>query len=306
MRHMVKVELEWAPIAEDRVLIATANRISLHRPTPMSPFNAPMRGPGSPSTTRQLLDGALEVGRLVARERQLSEADALPPITLARWVEQLCADYHTTHVTPSLMAEAAGRFARAGRGALARWAASKVTDERGHDELALRDLRALGLDAGGIVAVLRPRWARALVEYFTRAVRAADPIGCVGYAYALEGSALGVTAVSLRRIEAALPPGVHATRCIRVHSALGSDVSHVDELVGMVAGLDAGERARVAAACYETALIMSAPRDERSEAELAQLIRTWETIPRRGEIEHGKRDQQQRSGMGEGNRDGGA
>jgi hypothetical protein len=274
---MAKVALEWAAIAEDRVVIATADRISLHRPSPMSPFNAPMRGPGSPLTTRQLLDGAFEVGRAVAGENHVTETDAPPPVTLARWVERLCADYQTTRATPPLMAEAAERFDHAGRRALARWAASKVEDERGHDELALRDLRALGLDAAGIVEALRPRWAIALVEYFTRAVRVADPICCVGYAYALEGSALAVTAATLRRIEAALPHGVHATRCIRVHSALGGDARHADQLVAMVSRLRASERASVAGACYETSLILNAPRDERSEAELSQLIRTWQS-----------------------------
>jgi hypothetical protein len=61
---------------------------------------------------------------------------------------------------------------------------------------------------------------------------------------------------SIREVEAMLPPTVNATRCLRVHSAVGSDVQHVDETLTLVAGLSPEERGCIARACYEAALLL--------------------------------------------------
>jgi hypothetical protein len=105
------------------------------------------------------------------------------------------------------------------------------------------------------VAALVPPTAAALVRYFTAAVRAEDPIRCVGYAYALERLALRYDAAYIKRIEAMLPPGVYATRCLHVHSETGSDAGHVEETVQVAAGLSAEERVQIALACYETTVL---------------------------------------------------
>jgi hypothetical protein len=273
---MGSTEVEWACVAPDKVVVATAARASLHHPGPMSPFRSPMRGAGSAATTRALLNGAVAVGR--------GEVHAAPPpLTIARWIERVAADYQTTHATPPLMAEAAERFAHAGRRELAAWAARKAEDERGHDELALRDLRALEIDAERLVVALRPRRAVALVDYFTRSVRAGDPIGCVGYAWTLESSSLAVDMAYIRSVEAMLPLGVHATRCLRVHSSLGSDVGHLEELAGVVVRLSASERTAIAVACYETARILHSDWDELSEHALEQCICPWQSKRPTGE-----------------------
>jgi pyrroloquinoline quinone (PQQ) biosynthesis protein C len=177
------------------------------------------------------------------------------------------------------MAEAAARFGAAGRGALAAWAAHKARDERGHDRLALRDLEALGYDAERVVEALVPPTAAALVAYFGEAVHAADPVRCVGYAYALERLALGQTEAYVKRVEAMLPAGVYATRCLRVHSAVGSDAGHVAETIAMVAGLSAPERAEIALACYETTALCYAPKGGGIIAEdtLARMLSTLKT-----------------------------
>jgi hypothetical protein len=157
------------------------------------------------------------------------------------------------------MTAAATRFAAAGREALAAWARAKAIEEDGHDVLARRDLEALGYDADAALAALRPPTALALAARLRAAVEADDPIECVGYAYALERLALARGADYVARVEAALPAGVRATRCLRVHSAVGSDVRHVRETVEMVAGLSGPERAAIAAAAHETAVLCCAP-----------------------------------------------
>jgi pyrroloquinoline quinone (PQQ) biosynthesis protein C len=251
------IAMEWAEVAPGCIVVATAERVWVHTPVfngQPDPFALPMEGPGSVETTRRLLDGAIgAAGRAVRRL-------APPALTPARWAWRLAGYYQTTHATPRLMAVVAERFAAAGRHALAAWARDKVGDETGHDRLALRDLAALGYDAARVVDALVPPTAAALVRYFeARVLEDDDPIGCVGYAYALERLALERGAADIAAVEAVLPPGVMATRCLRVHSATGSDASHVEDTVRLVAQLAAEERGRVARACHETALIYCTP-----------------------------------------------
>jgi len=255
------VEIEWAQLTAEIVVIATSERAWLRRVDAFDtddPFARPMRGRGSLATTRNLLDGAISVAQQIAREA-VSPNSARPKMTEARWVWRLAGYYHTTHATPRLMAEAAARFASAGRHALARYALEKVRDEGGHDELALADLRALGYCADAVVAELVPPTAAALVDYFARCVLARNPVGCVGYAYALERLAVTNGRDYIRHVEAALPTGVRATRCLRIHRADSGDAKHVGDALVVTAALLAEERRLVAQACYETALIACSP-----------------------------------------------
>jgi hypothetical protein len=252
------IALQWAEVAPGRVVVATADRVWMHAPVfsgQPDPFALPMDGAGSLETTRLLLDGAIGAAGRVAPGPAVR-----PSLTPARWAWRLAGYYQTTHATPRLMAAAAERFAAAGRTALADWARDKVREEAGHDRLALRDLAALGYDSVRVADDLAPPTAAALVRYFeARVLHDDDPVGCVGYAYALERLALERGASDIAAVEAILPPGVMATRCLRVHSATGSDAAHVEETVRLVAGLEAPERIRVARACYETAAICCTP-----------------------------------------------
>jgi hypothetical protein len=253
---MAESKLEWVRVEPNGIVVATEHGAWLHRAHPLDsadPFLHPMTGPGTPATTRGLLDGA------IAAAQQAAPPATPPPMTLSRWAWRLCGYYRTTRATPILMAEAAERFAAAGRHALAAYARAKVQDEGGHDRLALRDLRALGYRAEAVADSLVPPTAAALVDYFTELVRADDPVGCLGYAYALERLALSSGREQIERIEALLPPGVHATRCLRVHSALGADARHVDDVIQVAARLSAAERIAIALACHRTAQLCANP-----------------------------------------------
>lgn len=248
--------MEWATVSSGKTVVATDDRAWLHDSAGgfagvSSPFARPMSGHGSPATTRRLLDGALSAARVA-----VPSSGARPKLTFHRWVFRLAGFYHTTHATPRLMAEAARRFAMAGRMELSHYAERKVIDEGGHDRLALLDLRDLGLPAERVVARLVPPAASALVAYFERAVQQADPIGSLGYAYALERMAATTSPDYTRAVNAVLPPGVNATRCLRVHSGDGTDADHVEDLVDVVARSSAEERSRVAVAVYETGQIL--------------------------------------------------
>ena len=263
---MEEATIEWAELTPGTILVADADRAWLHTRAlggGSEPFSMPMTGPGSLPTTRNLLDGAVGAGqRSIALAPSIASApppEPPPPLTALRWAFRLAGYYHTTRVTPGLMEQARDRFAAAGQSSLAEWAATKAREERGHDELALRDLRSLGYAAERVVDILRPEIAIALASAFTAWVLGPDPVFCVGYAYALERLALTRGPDYLARVESVLPKGVLATRCLRVHSGSGSDAKHVEETALMVSGLPAEERAKIALACYETAALCSMP-----------------------------------------------
>jgi len=246
------VNIEWARVAAGKVVVATPHDAWLHRSRVdglPDDFGHSMTARGRTGTTRWLLDGA--IGAASVGWRASSAAQPLTPI---RWAWRLAGFYRTTEATSRLLPEAARRFGAAGRRALEAWARMRTREERGHDRLALRDIAGLGYDPPLVVERFAPPGACALVDYFTRAVRDTDdPIGCVGYSYVLERLAAERGAADVDAIETMLPPGVRATRCLRVHSAAGSDEAHIASTIEMVARLSAREREAVATACYETA-----------------------------------------------------
>ena len=202
----------------------------------------------------------VRLDRAVAAAFVHARPETVPPLTRMRWVYRLAGLYHLTHPTPTLLGLAADRFAAVGRDALAAWAHVRAREESHHDVLALRDLVELGYEPPErVVRALRPATALRMVEYFTRCVDAPDPLGCVGYAYAVERLAMTVREADIRAVQAILPPGVRATRCLRVHSAVGSDGDHVADTLAVVATLDAAGQARVAAAAHETARLCFTP-----------------------------------------------
>jgi len=221
------------------------------------------------ATTRKLLDGAI-----VAARRTVSPSIRPPALTRLRWIWRLAGSYHLTHTTHRLMAEAAQKFTSMGHNRLAQWAVQKADEERGHDQLALLDIRSIGYEAEAVVEALIPPAAMALVDYFSQSVQGLNPIGCVGYSYTIERLAAGVREEHIQAVEALMPAGIQATRCLRVHSGIGADLEHVEETVKMVTGLNPEEHVDVAAACYETALLcFSPPKDGYiSEEELHYIL----------------------------------
>jgi len=221
------------------------------------------------SETRKLLDRAI-----VSAAKDTLPNCKPPALTPSRWIWQLAASYHLTHSTGLLMEEAARRFARLGRWSLGQWAAEKAREEQGHDRLALLDIQSMGYEAEAVVKALFPPSAMALLSFFTQSVQAADPISCVGYCYTMERLAMNIKAEHIQLVEAILPPNTYATRCLRMHSSLGSDVKHVDETVQIVAALTSEERTNITVACYETALLYFNSLKEKyiSEVELQQVL----------------------------------
>lgn len=265
----------WAQVAPGEVVVANAERAWLHRPDMHSPFAQPMTGPTDEATTAHLLDGAIAAGQ---RAGLASVTAPPPPLTLPRWAWRLAGYYHLTTHTPSLLRHAGQRFAAAGQTALADWATEKAREEAGHDRLALRDLEALGLPAAKVVEVWQPPMALAMVARFRAEAHApGSPLGVVGYAHTVERLAMALGADYIASVRAVLPRGVDATRCLRVHSATGSDASHVDDNISLIASQPAALRSQIAIVCREVAQLFSTPpgMGRPSDAELGGQMAGW-------------------------------
>jgi hypothetical protein len=225
---------------------------------------------GSAPHTRQLLAGALFAG-ISSRASGEATAGAADP-SLERHIYSLAGSYQTTHATPPTMRHAAGRFSAMGNPAMAEYCLHVAEEEAGHDVLALKDLESLGLRSEAFVQEIQPASSLALVDIFQRFARGPSPIAVLGYAYALERFALFQTASSIEVIEALLPPGINATRCLRVHSSAGTDAHHVAESVDFIASLGRDDRKEIAMAAFETAAVMAAPSDYPGNEAMACII----------------------------------
>ena len=222
---------------------------------------------------QHLLDGAIAAARSAAAKNGTTNI-SVPPLSKLRWLWRLSGLYHLTHSTPRLMREAAFRLREQGHSLLAEWADQKATEEQGHDQLAMCDIRSLDYNSTQIIARLQPPVAIALVDYFTRCVRSSSPVSCVGYAYTMERLAMEVDRAYLTAVERHLPEGVCATRCLRVHSGIGSDRAHVAETIDCVAKLTAREYSQIVKACYQTALLSFTPPTDGylSDADIQALL----------------------------------
>ncbi|MBD2414720.1 hypothetical protein FACHB389_21075 [Nostoc calcicola FACHB-389] len=277
MRSEFLIKTDSACFVPDETAFKAANYTQKHRSTSAKSgdrFASNMSYAEKIAQTQKLLD------RAIAYAWHTVKSDRRPPkLTRTRWVWQLAGSYHMTHSYPRLIKEASQRFAASGHKSLAQWALQKAVEETGHDRLALLDIQSMGYKAEAVVEALIPPSATVLGNYLAQSVHTPDPIGCIGYSYTLERIATGIKEKHIQSVEALLPSGTSATRCLRVHSSIGADVEHVKETVEMVAGLAHDECVRVAIACYETALLYFNPlqADYISDEELQLILKPLES-----------------------------
>ena len=250
---MSKTVTEWVNVAGDISIIARqSGEVWFHTKQENDPFAAPMTGAGSEETTVRLLDGAINLGFAAIEERLADPAATIPSYILA-----LVGAYHTSVDTPRNLRRAAKRFEDLGRPEVAAYLEERAREETGHDRLALKDLKALGVPGERLVANLMPEGIAPLCKRFDDLCVQDYPIGSIGYSYCLERIAALKQESDIEKVQAICPEGVDAFRFLRSHSALGSEVSHVEETIKFVASLPASDRISVVRATYESALIMA-------------------------------------------------
>src|SRR5690242_2579613 len=254
---MAQSVTEWVKVTDDISIISReSGEVWFHTPSGTKeiadPFARPMTGVGSPGSTVGLLDGAINLG-FVAIEKRL----ARPEPTVAAYIVALVGAYHTSVDTPRNLRRAASRFNELGRPEVAAYLEERAREETGHDRLALKDLRALGVPGERLVANFIPEGIKPLCKRFDDLCVQDYPIGCIGYSYCLERIAALKQKTDIEKVQALCPDGVDATRFLRSHSCLGSEVNHVEETIEFVASLPANDRISVIRETYQSALIMA-------------------------------------------------
>lgn len=271
---MARKIVEWVDVSGDAAIISTGSGDfwvqDLKDCRQFSPFAQPMTGEGSPTTTALLLNGAIALG-FGKDGCELRESAA----TLPKFVFNLIGAYHNSSRTPGHFRRAAKQLREIGRAEVAEYLEVHAKEETGHDRLVLKDLRALDLPAERIVENLMPDGIKPLCDLFDRYSSSNYPIGCIGYSYCFESTAALKQQADVDAMQALCPDGIDATRFMRTHSALGSEVDHVDDLIAFIAALPAADRIEIVKATYATAvLIADCLRDEgrmTDTAILAQL-----------------------------------
>jgi hypothetical protein len=275
MTGNVRGFVEIAVVAPGTVLVSLSNGNFLVPDCSPLGFGSPslvtMAANPSVSSTRALLTAAFYAA---LKEQQEAGGGCDSELTLPGVILNLIGSYHTTHATQRLLPVAADRFRALGRLSLVDCLEKKIREERGHDRLALKDLRALGLPAERLVAAIKPSMIVNLLNYFEAVAHSADPMGTVGYSYALERNALFIGKEYIEAVQAVCPPGVDATRCLRVHSRTGADASHVAEMVEFIATLPPDDRLAVLRSVYETMKIIAAPapEDRMTDEEIESIL----------------------------------
>lgn len=273
---MARPVTEWVNVTGDISIIAReSGEVWFHtssgtKEEDVGPFATPMTGAGSTGSTVGLLDGALNLGFAGIEERL-----ARPDPTIAGYIVALAGAYHTSVDTPRNLRRAANRFNALGRPEVAAYLEERAREETGHDRLALKDLHALGVPGERLVANFIPEGIKPLCERFDALCAEDYPIGCIGYSYCLERIAALKQKTDIEKVQALCPDGIDATRFLRSHSCLGSEVAHVEETIEFVASLPATDRIRVVQETYESALIMAEGYNHellKSEAEMLEEL----------------------------------
>ena len=270
---MTRSITEWVNVTSDISIIAReSGEVWFHTPKKMAdPFAIPMTGAGSAGSTIGLLDGAINLG-FVGIEKRL----ARPEPTVAAYIVALVGAYHTSVDTPRNLRRAASRFNELGRPEVAAYLEERAREETGHDRLALKDLRALGVPGERLVANFIPEGIKPLCKRFDDLCAEDYPIGSIGYSYCLERIAALKQEADIARVRTLCPEGVYATRFLRSHSSLGSEASHVAETIEFVATLPASDRIKVVQETYESSLLLAEGYNHellKSEAEMLEEIR---------------------------------
>jgi hypothetical protein len=276
--------VEWVNVTGDVSIIAhESGEVWFHTRSDakedIDPFATPMTGAGSAGSMVRLLDGAINLG-FAGIEKRLARREP----TLAAYMVALVGAYHTSVHTPRNLRRAADRFEKLGRPDVAAYLEERAREETGHDRLALKDLRALGVPAERLVANFIPEGIKPLCKRFDDLCLQEYPIGCIGYSYCLERIAALKQKSDIEKVKVLCPDGVDATRFLRSHSCLGSEVAHVEETIAFVASLPANDRIDVVQETYRSALIMAEgynhellKSDEEILEELQQAL--GETLP---------------------------
>jgi hypothetical protein len=234
-----------------------------------------MEAHSSPAGFRQLLAGCMasawtEAGPALRPRLEPSSG----PDGIMEYIFGLCGAYRTTHETPNVFRRARDRLRARGEIEMADLAEEKAVEETGHDRLVLRDLAAFGPAADALVDEVRPRRAMALLALFEELCDGDEPAAVFGYSYVLERLAAFRNQTDIDRLQSLVRKGIDITRGARVHSGVGADAGHVEELASALCVRPPKQRRAIACAAWRTARLQAdAGLEDYDAARFAQVLR---------------------------------
>lgn len=183
-------------------------------------------------------------------------------LTLPRYILMLIQAYATSKQTTPQFLQAAMRCQLEQLDIYAEFIQRKAHEERGHEMLAEYDLLALGYNAEKAEESIKPSRSDQLTRLLINLVNDSHPISCLGYAFALEYFANFRNEQFFSRTEKIVPANVHANRCFSVHSSLGSDSHHIQELDRFSDSIPKALFSSVLVAVFDTATILATPNED--------------------------------------------
>lgn len=147
-------------------------------------------------------------------------------LTRELYAAQLVETWHFVRFTPTYILTAASRLVE-GHDALRKRFLKHAREELGHDQWALSDLEALGVDVEQVKRSMPLPNTAALVAYQLHTVEKGNPVGLLGLEYAMEGSTAESAGPLIARIKQLLGLEDQALRFFSRHAEV--DAHHAEE-----------------------------------------------------------------------------
>ena len=177
----------------------------------------------------------LEVTVAPLRQRTLESPFPLQlrdgTLKTAHYARLLVEIYHYVKHSTRLLALAASRLGPDQRRLFQRFL-EHAKEESGHEQWALGDLRALGANQDDVIASAPLPSTVALYAYQYYVIEHVNPIGLLGYIYALETLGSGSGAAMGNRVKTVLGVGDEAVTFLLGHG--DSNVVHVEKLRALI------------------------------------------------------------------------
>ena len=146
-----------------------------------------------------------------------------------RYLDYMVEVYHYVKFSCPLMALTASRLEGSHAGVI-EYLKHHMEEEKGHEELALNDLEALGFKRGQILRSLPARETMALIGTQLYIIHELNPIGHLGYIYAMESDP--PTPASVQSLSQRLDLPLGALSCFLEHAE--ADPGHAADLTRML------------------------------------------------------------------------
>ncbi len=172
----------------------------------------------------------------------------------------LLSSFVTTGATPLVAEYLYEKFLADGSDVIANHYKEIKIEEGPHQKLCKLDLNELGVDYQKIFSLYTFEKEDSLVEYFWKLAKSKEPLSTLGYAYALEKTALIFnTPKRINEIKDLLGSKENATRCLKAHASNSHEKEHVEDSLRLISTLSNKSITEIAKAALETSSKMNNP-----------------------------------------------